>query len=451
MSDDLIMVQFDHVDKSYSRRGRGGSLRDTIPSLAKRALGRGPKGSVGGAKEFLALHDVSFAVREGEALGIIGHNGAGKSTILKLLAGVTDPTRGHARVNGRFAALIELGAGFHPDLTGRENVYLNGSILGLKRAEIDRKLESIVDFAGIERFMDTPVKRYSSGMQARLGFAVAAHVEPEVLLIDEVLSVGDFAFQQKCFKRMEEFRRSGIAIVFVSHNLNAIASLCSRAILLRTGEVVASGTPMEVIDAYTKVEYTVVSDEEAAEITHMEHGRITRQMEIVSAALYDANRQPARSFRSGDSATIEMHLRANRDVSEPIIGIGLRNQDATTAYGTNSALQGTTIGLVQAGETILVTFAVTLHLCEGMYTLNGSAAPLDGRVLMDWRENLLSFEMVGDRTGVGIANLGASIEVRRDQPWNAQELLPAASTPISTKEFARVESYSGTFSVIDNM
>jgi len=440
MSNDKIMVQFDHVDKSYSRRGRGGSLRDAIPSLAKRTLGRGPKGPVGAAKEFLALHDVSFEVREGEALGIIGHNGAGKSTILKLLAGVTDPTRGRARVNGRFAALIELGAGFHPDLTGRENVYLNGSILGLKRAEIDGKLESIVDFAGIEKFMDTPVKRYSSGMQARLGFAVAAHVEPEVLLIDEVLSVGDFAFQQKCFKRMEEFRRSGIAIVFVSHNLNAIASLCSRAILLRTGEVVANGTPIEVIDAYTKVEYTVVSDEEAAEITHMEHGRITRQMEIVSAALYDSNGRPARSFRPGDSATVEMRLRANRDVSEPIIGIGLRNQEAITAYGTNSALQGVTIGSVQTDETIVVSFALTLHLCEGTYTLNGSAAPLDGRVMMDWRENLLVFEIVGDRTGVGIANLGASIEVGRTQLWDGQEPPPTANASVSTQETAREES-----------
>jgi len=413
MSDDRIMVQFDHVDKSYSRRGRGGSLRDTIPNLAKRALGRGPKRSAGGAKEFLALHDVSFEVREGEALGIIGHNGAGKSTILKLLAGVTDPTRGHARVNGRFAALIELGAGFHPDLTGRENVYLNGSILGLKRAEIDRKLESIVDFAGIEKFMDTAVKRYSSGMQARLGFAVAAHVEPEVLLIDEVLSVGDFAFQQKCFKKMEEFRRSGIAIVFVSHNLNAIASLCSRAILLRTGEVVASGTPMEVIDAYTKVEYTVVSDEEATDVTHMEHGRVSRHLEIVEVDVRNEQGRSSRTFSSGERSTVVVGLRANRDVQEPIVGITVRNGAGVTVYETNTAFQKLPVGDVAQGEDLTVSFALSLDLCESTYIITVGVAPSEGKVLLDWREGIVTFDVFSNQEGTGIANLKAAISVQR--------------------------------------
>jgi len=413
MSDDRIMVQFDHVDKSYSRRGRGGSLRDTIPSLVKRALGHGPKGSAGGTKEFLALHDVSFAVREGEALGIIGHNGAGKSTILKLLAGVTDPTRGHGRVNGRFAALIELGAGFHPDLTGRENVYLNGSILGLKRAEIDRKLESIVDFAGIEKFMDTPVKRYSSGMQARLGFAVAAHVEPEVLLIDEVLSVGDFAFQQKCFKRMEEFRRNGIAIVFVSHNLNAIASLCSRAILLRTGEVVAAGTPMEVIDAYTKVEYTVVSDEEAAEITEMEHGRVSRHLEVVGVDVRNEQGRSSRTFSSGERSTVVVGLRANRDVQEPIVGITVRNGAGVTVYETNTAFQKLRVGDVAQGEELTVSFSLSLELCESTYSVTVGVAPTEGKVLFDWREGIVTFDVFSTQEGTGIANLKAAISVDR--------------------------------------
>ncbi len=413
MSNDRIMVQFDHVDKSYSRRGRGGSLRDAIPSLAKRALGRGPKGSGSAAKEFLALRDVSFEVREGEALGIIGHNGAGKSTILKLLAGVTDPTRGRARVNGRFAALIELGAGFHPDLTGRENVYLNGSILGLKRAEIDRKLESIVDFAGIEKFMDTPVKRYSSGMQARLGFAVAAHVEPEVLLIDEVLSVGDFAFQQKCFKRMEEFRRGGIAIVFVSHNLNAIASLCSKAVLMQAGQVTAEGSPKEVINAYTNVEYAVVSDDEAEQMAEMEHGRVTKHMEVLRADISDADGRPARSFQSLETATIRIRLRARRDVYDPIIGFGLRNDEATWVYGTNSAMQKVSIGRVAAGEEMTVAFPLMLNLCQGTYAINASAAPAEGKVLMDWRENLLTFDVFGDQVGHGIADLQAAINIER--------------------------------------
>ena len=417
MSDDRMMVQFEHVDKRYNRSGRGGSLRDTIPALAARLVRRrtAPAGA-SAAKQFWALRDVSFEVREGEALGIIGHNGAGKSTILKLLAGVTAPTSGHARVNGRFAALIELGAGFHPDLTGRENVYLNGSILGLKRAEIDRKLESIVDFAGIEKFMDTPVKRYSSGMQARLGFAVAAHVEPEVLLIDEVLSVGDFAFQQKCFKKMEEFRRSGIAIVFVSHNLNAIASLCSKAILLRTGEVVAAGTPMEVIDAYTKVEYVVVSEEEASELgDSLEQGRISMLMEIVASDMLDAHGYMSRSFHSGARAIVRLKLRANRDVSEPIVGFHMHNSSGVLVYDTNSSYQKSSLGNLVVGEEIVVDFPLTLNLCESSYSISLAAVPSEGTILYDWKANALRFDIIGDQKSAGIADLDASIRVH-DRP-----------------------------------
>lgn len=412
MGDGDIMVEFDHVGKRYSRRGRRDSLRDTIPALAGRLVGRRPRQD-SRVSEFWALRDVSFEVRHGEALGIIGHNGAGKSTILKLLAGVTAPTCGHALVKGRFAALIELGAGFHPDLTGRENVYLNGSILGLKRSELDRKLESIVDFAGIEKFMDTPVKRYSSGMQARLGFAVAAHVEPEVLLIDEVLSVGDFAFQQKCFKRMEEFRRNGIAIVFVSHNLNAIASLCSRAILLRTGEVVAAGTPMEVIDAYTKVEYTVVSDEEAAEITEMEHGRVSRHLEVVGVDVRNEQGRSSRTFSSGERSTVVVGLRANRDVQEPIVGITVRNGAGVTVYETNTAFQKLRVGDVAQGEELTVSFSLSLELCESTYSVTVGVAPTEGKVLFDWREGIVTFDVFSTQEGTGIANLKAAISVDR--------------------------------------
>jgi len=433
VTSDKAMVQFDNVSKLYSRgAGRGGSLRDAIPALAARALRRRPatKEMAGGAREFWALRDVSFEVRRGEALGIIGHNGAGKSTALKLLAGVTAATRGRVRVDGRFAALIELGAGFHPDLTGRENVYLNGSIIGLRKAEIDRQLDSIVDFAGIEKFIDTPVKRYSSGMQARLGFAVAAHVEPDVLLIDEVLSVGDWAFQQKCMKRMEEYRRDGTAIVFVSHNMNAIASLCSKAILLRAGEVMASGSPKEVIDHYTKVAYTVVSDEEAAQATDLEHGRITHHMKIVGADIYDGDGRPVRSFLPGQSATVVLRLCAQRDVEEPIIGIGLRNSEATWVYGTNTGLQKIPTGKILAGEELRVAITLTLNLCVGAYSLSASAAPAEGQIMMDWRENLVAFDVLGQQTANGIADLKASISLQgvmskdRENEPSSLELVP---------------------------
>lgn len=406
-----VMVQFDRVSKRYTRKERGGSLRDTIPALAARVLGRGRRGAPAG--QFWALRDVSFEVRDGEALGVIGHNGAGKSTVLKLLAGVTAPTEGHARVNGRFAALIELGAGFHPDLTGRENVYLNGSILGLRKAEIDRKLESIVDFAGIDKFIDTPVKHYSSGMHARLGFAVAAHVEPEVLLIDEVLSVGDFNFQQKCLRKMEEFRRSGVSIVFVSHNLNAIVSMCSRAILMRTGQVVAAGTPLEVIDSYAQANYSVVSDEEAEQITRMEHGRVTHHVEILGVDIRDDEGRPSRSFLAGAKATITINLLAHRHTVEPIVGISIRNGMGIVAYETNSGFLKASTGEMLAGEEVTVSFPLTLHLCQAAYAVTVGVAPSEGAVLLDWRESMLRFDVFDDQTGSGVADLRASIDVTK--------------------------------------
>jgi len=430
MGDGEIMVRFEGVGKRYARGRRRGSLRDAIPALAARVARRSPA-MPEDARDFWALRDVSFKVRHGEALGVIGHNGAGKSTILKLLAGVTAPTRGHAGVNGRFAALIELGAGFHPDLTGRENVYLNGSILGLKRSELDRKMESIVDFANLEKFIDTPVKHYSSGMHARLGFAVAAHVEPDVLLIDEVLSVGDFAFQQKCMKRMEQFRREGVAIVFVSHNLNAIANLCSKAILLQTGQVVAAGTPRNVIDAYTKAAYAVVSDEEAAQIFEMEHGRVTHHMRIVDADLYNADGDPTRSFLAGSPAVLMVRLRAQRDARDPIVGMGVRDQSGAVVYGASSATRPIAVGHVAAGEEIVVSYRLTLNLCQGTYSINAAAAPMDGGVMMDHRENLVTFDVFSNHRDVGVADLKAAISVERALPIMIEDR-PNRATAVSS-------------------
>jgi lipopolysaccharide transport system ATP-binding protein len=201
-------------------------------------------------QEFWAVQGVSFQVRCGEALGVIGPNGAGKSTILKLLSGILRPNKGEIKVNGRLSALIEVGAGFHPDLTGRENIYLNGAILGMKKSEIDRKFDEIVDFSGVQEFIDTPVKRYSSGMYARLGFSVAAHVNPDILLVDEVLSVGDLQFQEKCIDKMLSLKDEGIPIVFVSHNLQSIQLLCKRAILLKVGKIIKEGSVETVLNEY---------------------------------------------------------------------------------------------------------------------------------------------------------------------------------------------------------
>lgn len=402
-----IMVQFEQVGKRYNYRQPHDSLRDALPRLAARLLRRQSAQDRCAPRKTWALHDVSFTVRRGEALGVMGHNGAGKSTILKLLAGVTAPTSGYVRVLGRSAALIELGAGFHPDLTGRENVYLNGSILGLKRADLSRKMESIVDFANLEKFIDVPVKFYSTGMYARLGFAVAAHVEPEILLIDEILSVGDYTFQQKCIRRMEEFRRSGVAILFVSHNLEAIANLCSSAILLRAGQVMLAGAPVDVIDAYQKMPFVRHQDDETPEI---EGDRMLRPMQIIQTQLRDAQGNPTTSFQVGDAAILTIRLRAKREIDEPIVGIDLRNA-ATDVYGTTSAMLKASIGHVANGEEIAAAFHLRLHLGQGIYTVHAGVFSVNEDRAMDPWEPAATIEVLGAQTSWGIGNLGASIQL----------------------------------------
>jgi ABC-type polysaccharide/polyol phosphate transport system ATPase subunit len=246
-------VSFRHVWKKFRYGEVHNSLRDLLPALGRRLIrGRSASAHDLQSGDFWALRDVSFDVRPGEALGIIGPNGAGKSTVLKLLTRIVRPTRGGCTVRGRIGALIELSAGFHPDLTGRENIFLQGSIMGMHRREIAAKFDEIVEFAGIPDFIDTPVKRYSSGMHARLGFAIAAHLDPDVLIIDEVLAVGDAAFQQKAFGRIADMRKQQVPLVVVSHQLDRIAQLCTKAILLNRGRVVHSGPPGETIASYVK-------------------------------------------------------------------------------------------------------------------------------------------------------------------------------------------------------
>jgi lipopolysaccharide transport system ATP-binding protein len=231
----MIDIRLDGVSKRYriqhDMEGPGHPLARKLRRLLRRP------------SEFWAVRDVGFEVEHGEALGIIGHNGAGKSTMLKLLSSITAPTKGEIEIRGRLAALIEVGSGFHPELTGRENVFLNGSILGMRRAEIARKLDRIVEFAGVEEFVDTPVKRFSSGMYVRLGFSIAAHLDPDILLLDEVLAVGDAAFQERCLQRIDELRRAGTTIIFISHDLGAVERLCRRVILMDHGRVAAEGRP----------------------------------------------------------------------------------------------------------------------------------------------------------------------------------------------------------------
>lgn len=244
------------VWKKFRRGEHHDSLRDLIPALAKRLVGRAPRPEQLGDREFWAVRDLSFDVAPGEAIGIIGPNGAGKSTILKLLTRILRPTSGEIAVQGRVGALIEIAAGFHGDLTGRENVFLQGAVMGMRREEIRQRFDDIVEFSGISEFIDTPVKRYSTGMTARLAFAIAAHLEPDALIIDEVLAVGDLAFQSKAFDRMRALvQDGGIPVVLVSHQLDRVASLCSGAILLNKGQVVRRGTTAECISSYVLSEW----------------------------------------------------------------------------------------------------------------------------------------------------------------------------------------------------
>jgi lipopolysaccharide transport system ATP-binding protein len=251
------IIAVENLGKCYALRtpaARSGLLRDTLGGFLRdplKALRRAAPGTPGANEDFWAVRDLSFTVQPGEVVGIIGRNGAGKSTLLKMLSRITDPTAGRITLRGRVASLLEVGTGFHPDLTGRENIFLNGAILGLTRGEIRRRLDEIVAFAEVEKFLDTPVKRYSSGMYVRLAFAVAAHLDPEILIIDEVLAVGDASFQRKCLAKLQSATRDeGRTILFVSHNLASVRQLCSRALVLQAGQLVADAAPAEAISHY---------------------------------------------------------------------------------------------------------------------------------------------------------------------------------------------------------
>lgn len=290
----MTALLFDSVSKRY--RIRSG------PESGESGLGRLGRSHT---SDFWALKNVSFEVEQGESLGIIGHNGAGKSTVLKLLSNITTPNKGQITINGRISALLEVGSGFHPELTGRENVYLSGSILGMRRAEIAKKLESIIDFAGVRPFIDIPVKRFSSGMYVRLGFSIAAHLDPDILLLDEVLAVGDYAFQEKCKQRIAEMHRQGTTMVFISHDLNAVRSICQRAVLLQRGEAVAEGTPDEVIRRYTET----TAFHQSPQITGER-----RVAEVTGVFFYNARGDRTNGFTTGDA----VHVRVNYIVHAPI-------------------------------------------------------------------------------------------------------------------------------------
>jgi lipopolysaccharide transport system ATP-binding protein len=389
-----IAVSFDHVWKKFRKGERFDSLRDLFPALAKRLWSGRPKGLE--AREFWALRDVSFELKRGDSLGIIGPNGSGKSTTLKLLSRILKPDSGSLMVKGRYGALIELGAGFHPDLTGRENVYLNGTILGMKRAEIAKKFDAIVAFAELEEFLDTPVKRYSSGMYARLGFSVAAHVDPEVLIVDEVLSVGDYHFQEKCFARMHEFTRNGTTLVFVSHNLTAIGSLCKNGLLLNKGVPVFQGDVQGAIQKY----YALYEEDTKSS-----------DLEITGVRLTDSQGREREVFDPGEGAIFTVQMKALADIANAHACAYLRTRDGQPLFDTATSRYSDTRLTLAKGEYATAVFRMNLNLQNGVFPLGFSVSSEFDEYFIYCNMGLKQVVMTGNQKSNGFVHLNPHAEL----------------------------------------
>jgi len=317
-------------------------------------------------KEILwALRDVTFRVDEGEVVGIIGRNGAGKSTLLKILSKITYPTAGRVRARGRVASLLEVGTGFHEELTGRENIFLNGSILGMKKREVDAKLAAIVSFSGVERFIDTPIKRYSSGMRLRLGFAVAAHLEPDVLIVDEVLAVGDAAFQKKCLTAMQDMRGGGRTVLFVSHNMAAVENLCSRGIWIADGQIRMDGATHDVIEGY--MSSFASADNGGGTLVDIDSRRGDGDIRYTRVEFLSRSGEPQTVTRAGKGIVIRLHYHAREPIERPNFGFKLLTDMGTVVTDTSTWLHGLDIPLVPRGAGHVDLEIDALTLLPGRY------------------------------------------------------------------------------------
>jgi ABC-type polysaccharide/polyol phosphate transport system ATPase subunit len=375
-------VALDHVTKLFGRYAYKRRFQTLKSALLKGRLFAELKPDA----VVRAVDDVTFSVKKGSTLGIIGSNGSGKSTLLKLLAGIMKPTSGRIEVDGRVSALIELGAGFHPEISGRENVVINGIMMGLSRREIEEKYEEIVRFSELQDFIEDPVKNYSSGMYVRLGFSVAVSVDPEVLLVDEVLAVGDEAFSHKCLDKFRDFKKRNKTIIVVSHSLDLIESLCDEAIWLEEGKLVESGFPRRVIDAYlTRVaekegkalgaEIARERAEKAAEAKESRWG--SREIEIVQVRLLDASGREKNVFRAGEPLAIELSIRVRVLQEDFVFGVGIFNIDGVCCFGTNTAIEKYVSEKIE-GEGKVTFLLDRLDLIDGTYLLDVAVHKKDG-------------------------------------------------------------------------
>ncbi|MEE1251325.1 MAG: ABC transporter ATP-binding protein [Lachnospiraceae bacterium] len=422
MSD--VAIKVDNVSKIYK-------LYDKPTDRLKESLGFTKEKKY---KEHYALNNVSFDVHRGETVGIIGTNGAGKSTILKIITGVLNPTLGNVEINGRISALLELGAGFNQEYTGLQNVYLNGTMMGFTREEVDARLQSILDFADIGDFINQPVKTYSSGMFVRLAFAVAINIEPEILIVDEALSVGDVFFQSKCYHKFDEFKEMGKTILFVSHDLGSIGKYCDRVVLLNKGQKMAEGSPKEMIDLYKKVlvnhfdgndeknteeelNKELPKQEGAWKNYLMQNPNVSdygeKAAEIIDYAIIDSRGLITNNIQKGTDFKVKMKVHFNQDIEEPIFAFTIKDLQGTDVTGTNTMYERINMGTVKAGEEKTITFAQNMNLQGKNYLLSlGCVGFRDNDFAVYHRlYDVCNINVISDKNTVGFYDMNSEVTV----------------------------------------
>jgi ABC-type polysaccharide/polyol phosphate transport system ATPase subunit len=395
----LVLVQ--NVSKLYRLYRRPADrLREMLPRARPRHT------------DFWALRDIGFELEKGETLGLVGPNGCGKSTLLQIVCGILQPTSGRVVTRGRIAALLELGAGFNPEFTGRENIYLNGEIMGLSRGEIDKAMPSIESFAEIGEFIGRPVKEYSSGMYVRLAFSTAIHVDPEILIVDEALAVGDAVFANRCVRKFQELRERKITVLFVSHDLGLVKQLSDRAILLLNGRIAAQGAPNDVINRYIGL---VLAKEESKQKKddriHASFRHGDGSSEILGVEILNARGEPATAVSGGEPIIVRVRSRFHEAKSDPMVGILIRTRIGMDVYGTNTRLERVRLGDFQAGDELEVDFGVECWLTPQQYTLTVATQNADG-TSHDWLDDAVAFDVVDTRAAAGVANLRAQVQWR---------------------------------------
>ncbi len=381
-------IQVENLGKRYRLRGVARtSIRDLLVHGTKKDR----------SSELWALRNVNFSVMPGSTVGVVGPNGSGKSSLLGLLAGTITPTEGTVRCNGQISSLLELGAGFHPDLSGRENVFLNAAVLGIPREDIARRMDHIVEFAGLKDFIDMPVKNYSSGMYVRLGFAVAVETDPDILLVDEVLAVGDMAFQLKCLDRIRDFQRRGKTILLVSHDLVAVEQFCTEVKLIHAGQLVAEGKPSDVILDYLKRYMARIG-----QLNVEEHG--TREVEIREVVMRDEHGAALHEFTTGRALAIEIHYHARRRIEKPVFGFSLKTGSGFFIFGANTQIAKYDIPAIE-GDGVMQLRIDPLSLMEGKYFLSLAIHSWDHAVQYHRREDWYPFAVKNASTAEGVFQL----------------------------------------------